>query len=144
MPAQSGPAAITFPSSLPSTGFLASAQHHSTFHFPEGFLDPWVLQPQQRWHRLESRREIMKEWGRHRLRVRSGLRCEIAIFPSPLAPACRMRGGKNCIYHLSGSARTELREAGQHKIIIHKHEITKSLGTEQQNYFISEGGHSIF
>lgn len=55
-----------------------------------------------------------------------------------------MRGGKDCIYHLSGSARTELREAGQHKIIIHKHEITKSLGTEQQNYFISEGGHSIF
>lgn len=87
----------------------------------------------------------MKEWGRHRLRVRSGLRCEIAIFPSPpLAPACRMRGGKDCIYHLSGSARTELREAGQHKIIIHKHEITKSLGTEQQNYFISEGGRSIF
>ena len=55
------------------------------FYFPEGSLDPWVLQPQQRWRRLESRREIMKEWGLHRLRARSGLRCEIAIFPSPLS-----------------------------------------------------------
>lgn len=55
-----------------------------------------------------------------------------------------MLGGKDCIYHLSGLGRAELRGAGQHKIIIHKHEITKSLGTEQQNYFISEGGHSIF
>lgn len=27
----------------------------------------------------------MKEWGLHRLRARSGLRCEIAIFPSPLS-----------------------------------------------------------
>lgn len=68
------------------------------------------------------------------------------FFPSPLLliPACRMPGGKDCIYHLSGLGRAELRGAGQHKIIIHKHEITKSLGTEQQNYFISEGGHSIF
>lgn len=64
--------------------------------------------------------------------------------PPPLALACRTRGGKDCIYHLSGVGRAELRGAGQHKIIIHKHEITKSLGTEQQNYFILEGGYSIF
>lgn len=55
-----------------------------------------------------------------------------------------MQGGKDCIYHLSGFGRTELRGAGQHKIIIHKHEITKSFETEQQNYFISERGYSIF
>jgi len=64
------------------------------FHFPEGSLDPWVLQPQQRWRRLESRREIMKEWGRHRLRARTGLRCEIAIFPSPLRTGLSHAGRK--------------------------------------------------
>ena len=41
---------------------------------------------------------------------------------------CCTRGGKDRIYHLSAFGSPELRDAGQHKIIIHRHEITKPPG----------------
>lgn len=95
---------------------------------------------------LESRHEMTPEWGHGSSGCArtSDVKSPLSPPSLPLILARRTPGGKDCIYHLSGLGRAELRGAGQHKIIIHKHEITKSLGTEQQNYFISEGGHSIF
>lgn len=51
---------------------------------------------------------------------------------------CCTRGGKDRIYHLSAFGSPELRDAGQHKIIIHRHEITKPPGdptTKLSNFF---------
>lgn len=53
---------------------------------------------------------------------------------------CCTRGGKDCIYHLSAFGSAELRDAGQHKIIIHKHEITKLPGDPTTKLFCSFAG----
>lgn len=142
-PGQGGPAVITFSSSPPHPPVPWPLPNAILF---PGRL-PWPVGPSAT---TEVAPAGIQAWNYERM----GLPLPPVVpwpqmwnchfFSPPFAPACRMQGGKDCIYHLSGSARTELREAGQHKIIIHKHEITKSLGTEQQNYFISEGGHSIF
>lgn len=63
--------------------------------------------------------------------------------PSPPPRAGLSLAGRKRLYLSPVSAgRVELRGSRQHKIIIHKHEITKSLGTEQQNHFLSEEAHS--
>lgn len=49
---------------------------------------------------------------------------------------CCTRGGKDRIYHLSAFGSPELRDAGQHKIIIHRHEITKPPGDPTTKLFI--------
>lgn len=48
---------------------------------------------------------------------------------------CCTRGGKDRIYHLSAFGSPELRDAGQHKIIIHRHEITKPPGDPTTKLF---------
>lgn len=49
---------------------------------------------------------------------------------------CCTRGGKDRIYHLSAFGSPELRDAGQHKIIIHRHEITKPPGDPTTKFFL--------
>lgn len=51
--------------------------------------------------------------------------CLSVFFSPPSFRVCCTRGGKDRIYHLSAFGSPELRDAGQHKIIIHRHEITK-------------------
>ena len=63
--------------------------------------------------------------------------------PKPQTPSCLSfffqvcctRGGKDRIYHLSAFGSPELRDAGQHKIIIHRHEITKPPGDPTTKLF---------
>lgn len=60
-------------------------------------------------------------------------------FPVCVSPSffqvCCTRGGKDRIYHLSAFGSPELRDAGQHKIIIHRHEITKPPGDPTTKLF---------